>query len=332
AAHFAAHLRRRLPLDHSRLRVMRCTAAVRGRRAGPHAGPPRGTARRRGHRNAGRTVLHPCGPAPQGGHRMSIQMMPLAASALRAKRTLVTGVLLLAVAFAAFCVHLAIGGTPIPVGDVVATLFGAAPDARTELAILEFRLPRSVAAVLAGAGFGVAGALTQNVARNPLASPDVLGVTNGAALGAVSVLAIGVHTGGRSELLVHYGLPIAATLGGLLVSTLVFALVWRSSLESNRLVLVGLGFSGLCAALTSWMLTLGEIYNAQQALTWLAGTVNAISWADLAIAPAIVVPGLILAMLLRNQREVLALDSDTSRALGMHRVRDRVLLLALASP
>ncbi|MCZ4141700.1 hypothetical protein BZG17_28235, partial [Escherichia coli] len=105
--------------------------------------------------------------------------------------------------------------------------------------------------VLAGAGFGVAGALTQNVARNPLASPDILGVTNGAALGAVCVLAISAHTAGRSELLVLYGLPIAATVGGLLVSALVFALVWRSSLESNRLVLVGLGFSGLCAALTS---------------------------------------------------------------------------------
>ena len=262
---------------------------------------------------------------------MSTRAIPKPAQVLRARRAAATGLLLLAVAFAAFCLHLAIGGTPIAIGDVLATLFGAAPDARTELAITEFRLPRSVAAVLAGAGFGVAGALTQNVARNPLASPDILGVTNGAALGAVCVLAISAHTAGRSELLVLYGLPIAATVGGLLVSALVFALVWRSSLESNRLVLVGLGFSGLCAALTSWMLTLGEIYNAQQALTWLAGTINAISWADLAIAPAVIVLGLVAAALLRNQREVLALDSDTSRALGMHLGRDRVLMLGIAS-
>ena len=262
---------------------------------------------------------------------MSAPAIRTPASAVRARRAVATGLILLAVALAAFCLHLAIGGAPIALGDVVATLFGAAPDPRTELTIIEFRLPRSVAAVLAGAGFGVAGALTQNVARNPLASPDILGVTNGAALGAVAVLALSVHAGGRSELLVHYGLPITATLGGLLVSALVFALVWHSSLESNRLVLVGLGFSGLCAALTSWMLTLGEIYNAQQALTWLAGTINAISWADLAFAPVVIVLGLAAAALLRNQREVLALDSDTSRALGMNLGRDRVLMLGIAS-
>ena len=249
----------------------------------------------------------------------------------RSRRAMSTALGLLAVALGALCLHLAIGGTPIPIRDVIASLLGAAPDPRTELAVLEFRLPRTAAAVLAGVAFGVAGALTQTVARNPLASPDILGVTNGAALGAVSVLALASQVAGLPEFFLRHGLVLAATAGGLLVSALVFALVWHSSLESNRLVLVGLGFSGLCAAATSWMLTLGEVYNAQQALTWLAGTVNAISWSDLLLAPVAIVLCVALAGMLHQQRQVLALDSDTARALGMNLGRERVLMLGLAT-
>ncbi|MGP9817797.1 FecCD family ABC transporter permease [Glutamicibacter sp. 363] len=250
---------------------------------------------------------------------------------MSARRTAPTALLLLLAALAVLCLHLSIGGTPIPLPDVVSSLLGISPDPRTELAIREFRLPRSLAALFAGIGFGVAGALTQTVARNPLASPDILGVTNGAALGAVALLALTSQVQGLPMFLHAYGLPIAATLGGLLVSALVFSLVWHSSLESNRLVLVGLGMSGLCAALTSWMLTLGDVYNAQQALTWMAGTVNGVSWADLAIAPLVIAIGVALAAALRNQREVLALDSDTSRALGMNLGRDRIIMLGLAT-
>ncbi|PRB72624.1 iron ABC transporter permease [Arthrobacter sp. MYb213] len=247
------------------------------------------------------------------------------------RRALPAALSLLLVLLAALCLHISIGGTPIALGDVVSSLVGMAPDERTALAIIEFRLPRSVAAILAGMGFGVAGALTQTVARNPLASPDILGVTNGAALGAVAVLALTSQVQGLPMFLHDYGLEIAAALGGILVSALVFSLVWRSSLESNRLILVGLGMSGLCAALTSWMLTLGEVHNAQQALTWMAGTVNGISWADLRVAPILIVLGIAAAAGLRNQREVLALDSDTARALGMNLGRERIIVLGLAT-
>ncbi|WP_313814794.1 iron ABC transporter permease [Glutamicibacter sp.] len=242
-----------------------------------------------------------------------------------------SGVVLLAVALLAIGVHVAVGGTAIELGSVFQTLIGFPPDQRTALMIYEFRLPRTVAAITAGVGFGVAGALTQNVARNPLASPDILGVTNGAAAGAVAAMAAIAQLPGLPDGFSRWGMPVFAGAGGFLVTAIVFAVVWRSNLESNRLVLVGIGMSGLCAAITAWMLTLGEVVNAQQALTWMAGTVNGTSWQDLMLAPIAILICVLAAGLLKAQREVLALDADTARGLGSELGRDRLVLLVLAT-
>lgn len=250
---------------------------------------------------------------------------------MKHRHSFITALTLAAVALVSLIVHISVGGTPIAPGDVFTTLLGQAPDQRTALTIWEFRLPRSAAAVCAGIGLGVAGALTQTVARNPLASPDILGITNGAAAGAVALMAFTSQVSGLPAGLSVYGLPIAATLGGLLAAGAVFALVWHTSLESSRLVLVGMGISGLCAALTSWMLTLGEVTNAQQALTWMAGTVNGASWEDLGGMPMVILGMALLGALMRNQREVLALDSDTARGLGVHLSRDRLIVLGIAT-
>lgn len=242
-----------------------------------------------------------------------------------------SALILAVIAVLAIGVHIAVGGTAMPLVDVFSTLFGFPPDGRTALMIYEFRLPRTVAAITAGVGFGVAGALTQNVARNPLASPDILGVTNGASAGAVAAMAAVAQLSWLPAGFGQWGTPVFAVAGGVLVTVIVFAVVWRSNLESNRLVLVGIGMSGLCAALTSWMLTLGEVVNAQQALTWMAGTINGLSWRDLAVAPIVIAICVLIALVLRPQREILAMDADTARGLGSDVARDRLVLLGLAT-
>ncbi|EMY32665.1 heavy metal translocating P-type ATPase [Arthrobacter crystallopoietes BAB-32] len=109
-------------------------------------------------------------------------------------RGLAVGAVLAVLLVAAMALHLAHGGTVLPYGQVLAALFGDESDSKIHLAVTEFRAPRMAAAVVAGACLAAAGALTQTVARNPLASPDILGVTAGASLGAVAVLVIAAAT------------------------------------------------------------------------------------------------------------------------------------------
>lgn len=215
------------------------------------------------------------------------------ASLLWRPRGLVIGLALAAATLAAMTLHVSLGGSSIDFVSVLRTMFGDAPDARTELAVVEFRLPRTVAAVVAGGALAVAGAITQTMARNPLASPDVLGVTSGASLGAVGVLVLaGGGAGGLSGAAALIGMPTAAFLGGVVAGAAVALLGSRGGIDGYRIVLVGLGVSWLATSLTTWLLTVGDVTNAAQALTWMTGSLNAEEWAlvmPLAIAAGVLV-------------------------------------------
>jgi len=146
---------------------------------------------------------------------------------LRALAVTATGLGLL---FLLVAVDLSVGDFPIPLGDVVHTLIGGG-DAGQRFVVMELRLPQTAVAVAVGAALGLAGALTQTVARNPLASPDILGVTEGAAFGAVAVIVLsgasgyggGLVTGRLQEL----GLPLAAFGGAILTAMLLYLFSWR---------------------------------------------------------------------------------------------------------
>ncbi|WP_309080637.1 iron chelate uptake ABC transporter family permease subunit [Zhihengliuella sp.] len=270
-------------------------------------------------------------PAPgRTQRRPRTAVVPRLAGAAWLRRLAVPLLLGLACVLAAAW-HIAVGGSEIPLRDVLATLAGQAPDGRTELAVTEFRAPRTLAAVVAGAGLGVAGALTQTVARNPLASPDVLGITQGASFGAVAVLVLAGTAGGLSGIAATLGLPIGAALAGVLTALAVFVLAWRSGLESNRLIIVGLGLSGLAAAMTTWMLTLGDVTNAAQALTWMTGTINGRDWAQVLPIIPLVGAGFLAALLSQRSLRVIALHQDTAVALGMRINVTRVWLLGVAT-
>lgn len=246
-------------------------------------------------------------------------------------RVLLVGALLAAATIAAMALHAAFGGTPLPYENVLATLLGNAPDARTHLAVTEFRAPRMVAAVLVGASLAAAGAITQTVARNPLASPDFLGVTNGASLGAVAVVVIADGgAGGLSGLAATVGMPAAAFTTGILSGVAVYVLAYRRGLDSYRLVLAGLGISGLAASLTTWILTLGDVTSAAQALTWMMGSLNGKDWPT--VQPMAVSAAVLLALAVCSSRWLLltSLGDDTAVGLGTPIARVRVGMLSLA--
>ncbi|GGL17445.1 FecCD family ABC transporter permease [Nocardia jinanensis] len=249
-----------------------------------------------------------------------------------APRALWVGLLLLLLALAAAAVHLANGGSALPLGAVVRALFGDDSNARVHLAVTEFRAPRTAGAVVAGACLAMAGAFTQTVARNPLASPDILGVTAGASLGAVSVLVLaGGGAAGLSGFAGEVGLPVAAFAGGVSAGVLVYLLAVSGTLDSYRLVLVGLGINGLAVSSTTWMLTLGDVSNAAQALTWMSGSLNGKDW-QLVEPMGLLALALSAGALLLGQRLVLfTMDDDVAIGLGVRIGRLRLYALASAT-
>jgi iron complex transport system permease protein len=250
--------------------------------------------------------------------RRALRLGVRASVVVRPRALLVTGILgLLAVAVG--CLSVAVGDYVVPLPEVLRALAGEGERA-TLLVVTEFRLPRIVVGLAVGAAFGLAGALTSAVVRNPLATPDVVGVTAGASTAAVGVLLAGWPL----------PLPVAALAGGLLVAVLVGALSWRQGFTGPRLVLVGIGIGALAAAVTSYLLVRAQITDAQRAVLWLTGSLNGRGWdhaTPLLVALGLAVP---LALAFGRRLHELGLGDDLARALGTRVNASRIGIIAVA--
>jgi len=209
------------------------------------------------------------------------------------------------------------GDLPLSVPEVVGVLTGGG-DETARLVVLELRLPRLVTGALVGFALGLAGSVTQAVARNPLSSPDLLGITAGAAAVAVTLIVFGGGaTSGLLGLLGAVGLPLAALSGGLLAAAAVYVLAWRDGIDGFRLALVGLGVSALGVAWTSYLLVRADLVEATQATVWLTGSLNGRGWehaVPLAVAVAL---ALVLVAAVGRRLLPLELGTDSARALGI---------------
>jgi iron complex transport system permease protein len=235
-------------------------------------------------------------------------------------RVVATLGLLAGLGLIAFTIHVARGEFPIPPAEVLQTLVGAG-DRATSFVVLDLRLPRALTAILSGAALGLAGAIFQDLARNPLVAPDVIGITAGASLAAVAVIVLD----GPSDLL-----PLAALGGALVAGVLLYVLAWRGGVQGYRLVLVGIGVAAALEAGVSYLLTRGQIYEVQQAYIWIVGSLNGRGWNHvwpLVAALALLLPA---ALALSRALEALQLGDDVARALGVGVERSRLALLLVA--
>ena len=212
---------------------------------------------------------------------------------------------------------LAFGAVSVPIGDVWSVLTGQLDDGPLKTIVLDLRLPRTIDALAVGAALGIAGALLQGALANPLASPDVIGVTSGAAFGAILVI-VAFPT---AIALV----PISALVFGLVASAIVFGLAWSGAGGGGvaRLILTGIAISALFTAGTMALMT-AYPDRVDSAIFFLAGGLTSEGWeATRTVAPYLLA-GLILAIILIRPLNRLALGDDVAASLG---ARPRVIRL-----
>jgi iron complex transport system permease protein len=212
-----------------------------------------------------------------------------------------------------------LGGSTLLAGDVWAWLQGTASH-RTSL-ILDERLPRVGAAVLSGAALALAGTGVQAVSRNPLAEPGLLGITAGAGVGAISATIV---VAGASA----WTMSMAAVTCAALTFALVYRLAWRGGLSPDRLLLIGIGVAAFLRAVTVVLLLTTDPWNTPRALTWLSGSTYGHQLDQL--IPVAVALCLIGPALLAHHRalDLVSLDDDVPRVLGLRLERTRAGVLA----
>ncbi|MEU4269895.1 iron ABC transporter permease [Streptomyces sp. NPDC026092] len=214
-----------------------------------------------------------------------------------------------------------LGDSKLLLGDVVNWAQGNA--GRTVSFVLDTRVPRVLAALLAGAALALAGTLVQAVTRNPLAEPATLGVSGGAALGAVLLVT-------SVPLAASWSVAGAAFAGAAVSSVIVFGLAARGGFQQNRLVLVGFGVATGSAALISLLIVLTDPFNATKALTWLSGSTYGRTMPDIVPLAVVLAVGVVAAFARRTELDLVSLDEDTPRLLGLSLGRGRLGFLALS--
>ncbi|MFC9114252.1 iron ABC transporter permease [Streptomyces sp. NPDC057092] len=241
---------------------------------------------------------------------------------IRSRRVFLTTLAVLVLALAGVTVAgLLLGDSKLLLGDVVNWAQGRA--GRTVSFVLDTRTPRVFAALLAGAALALAGTLVQAVTRNPLAEPSVLGVSGGGALGAV-ILVTTVPTAGG------WGVAGAAFAGSALTAVLVFGLAARGGFQQNRLVLVGIGVASGTTAVISLLIVLTDPFNATKALTWLSGSTYGRTLPDVVPLALVLVAGVAVAAVRHRELDLVSLDEDTPRLLGLDLSRGRLGFLVLS--
>jgi iron complex transport system permease protein len=238
-----------------------------------------------------------------------------------ARRTLlVCAAALLAIVVAAIA-GLALGDYPLTTDEVIGVLTGRV-DGLARTVVLDWRLPRVLAAIGFGAALGVSGAIFQTLTRNPLASPDIIGLANGSFTGMLVALLL---LGGSWP-----ALMAGSLLGGLAAAVAIFILALRQGLSGFRFIVVGIGVSAMLAAFNSWLLLRADLDVALFAAAWGAGTLNTatatVVWPALA---CLVVLFAVLPFAARPLRQI-ELGDDVAAATGVRLTRERAILIGLA--
>jgi iron complex transport system permease protein len=234
-----------------------------------------------------------------------------AARRARGRRSTIVVAVLASLALAIAAVSLCVGAYTIGVPRVVLALLGLG-DEGDSFVVLQLRAPRLVLGILTAVAFATAGALFQSVLRNPLASPDLIGVSGGASFAAV------------------FAILVLGWSGALTVAAAIYLLASRGGLSGFRFVLIGIAVAFMVTAALNFLITRADVTDARVAIVWLVGSLGGARWAEIvtvAVALAVLLP---LTAIAAPRLRILQLGDDSATGLGVPAARARLVLIALA--
>lgn len=238
----------------------------------------------------------------------------------RRRRRLVTGVLL-GVVLALFSVSMVVGDVGLSVAEVTRSLTARGTPG-DDFVVHELRLPRALTGVLVGAAFGLSGGIFQALLRNPLASPDIIGITWGASAGAIVAIVVFGSVGSVVSL--------SALVGALAAAATIYLVAWRDGVSGARLVLIGIAIAAVLQAMVTYLLTRAEIFTAQDALTWITGSLNDMTRGSMSTLAWELAPVVVALLVARRWLGPLQLGDEFARSLGLPVERARLALILLA--
>ncbi|WP_292836040.1 iron chelate uptake ABC transporter family permease subunit [Microbacterium sp.] len=239
----------------------------------------------------------------------------------RAREQMRTVSVLSGLTIALFGLSLTIGSTFYSPADVVRVILGEQVPAAS-FTVGTLRLPRAVTALLTGVGFGIAGVVFQTLLRNPLASPDIIGISSGASAAAVfGIVVLSLSEGAVSAL---------ALTGALATALVIYVLSHRGGFAGTRLILTGIGIAAMLNAMVTFVLSRAAAWDLQAAMRWISGSLNGANWTTvvtLALGCAVLAP-----LLISQSRalSILHLGDDSAAALGLRVDRTRIILIICA--
>ena len=237
-----------------------------------------------------------------------------------ARRRVVITVLVLVIVLG-YTVSLLAGQTFYTPAEVLGVIMGQdVPGA--SFTVGRLRLPRASLAVLAGLCFGMGGVTFQTMLRNPLASPDIIGISSGASAAAAFAI-VTLSISGTA-------VSVIAIVAGLGVALLVYLLSFKSGVVGTRLILIGIGIAAMLDSVTAYVLSRAAMWDLQEATRWLTGSLNGTSWPQ--VVPVLIALVLLAPVLLGQSRNLMLgqLGDDTASALGVRVERSRVILIIAA--
>lgn len=241
--------------------------------------------------------------------------------ARRSARRRTTIAILLALIVVGTAFTLMVGRTFYPPGDVIRVILGQ-DVAGASYTVGRLRLPRAVLAIAAGLSFGIAGVTFQTMLRNPLASPDIIGISAGAsAAAAFAIVTLGL---GSTQV------SIFAIVSGLVVALVVYVLSFKDGVVGTRLILIGIGIAAMLDSVTAYILSRAAQWDLQEATRWLTGSINGTTWS--AVVPVLIALVVLSPILLGQSRNlaVTQLGDDMAPALGVRVGRTRLIVIVTA--
>lgn len=239
----------------------------------------------------------------------------------RRRRWMLVTVSLAVLAFALCCAMLMLGNTIYPLPDVLRALTGEKIQG-VSFAVSTIRLPRMLAGLLAGFAFGIAGYVFQTMLRNPLANPNVIGITSGSSAAAVFCIAI-LQTSGAV-------VSVAAVVAGLVTTLFIYMLSRGKSFSIGRLILTGIGIQAMLDAVISYLLLISSEKDIPSALRWLTGSLNGSQLDELPPLLILVLIGTPIVLMLGRHLDMLELGEQAASSLGVSTDRTRIALIVSA--